>query len=337
MNLLVSPHNDDETLFAAYVILKHKPNVITCLDGGLKRHIAPPEQRVAESAAAMRVLGAESYRHLGMPLDVDDWNVIERQLSELDEPEYVWAPLYEQGGHRHHNRLATLAIKLWPGRVSFYSTYTVDEEGWPHRSRLQNCFHVQTDAGWTRLKREALSCYQSQIEQDGTRMHFERPMHEWVVPGLRLNLGAGQNPIRGFINLDKETGWTFETGLGMFPDSSVEAITESHALMYVKPVHWPFVFGEFARVLKPGGRIRLTHDNIGGEGSNRPVIRPRAAVATTPELLLDHLAAAGIPASVCPPSVSYFDDDTLIQRNYGSPPDVFHVEGRLPVVQAVAA
>lgn len=329
MKLLLSPHNDDEALFAAYAILRERPHVVTCLDGALKRHMRGPKQRVAESAAAMRVLGAAGYEHLGMPLDVQDWDVIRDQLAE-HQPERVWAPLYEDGGHRHHNLLAMTAIRLWPGKVDFYSTYRVDEDNWPHRSDLGDCFHVETADGWEEIKREALDCYVSQIEQDGTRMHFERDLDEWEVPGLRLNLGGGINPVQGCINLDKSTGWTFETGLHQFPNGSVEAITESHALMYVSPAHWPFVFGEFARVLKPGGMIRITQDAIGAPGSNRPVIRPGAKLATSASIVLEHLAAAGINAQVVDPDETGFTDRTLIQQNYGSPPDVFHVEGVKP-------
>lgn len=332
MNLLVSPHNDDEALFASFAILAHRPHVVTCLDGSLKRHLAPPEDRVAESAAAMRVLGAAGYEHLGVPLDVDDWALIEELLRDRPEPEHVWAPMWEERGHRHHNRLALLAIKLWPGRVSFYSTYHVDEEDWPHRTELTDVFRIEPEEGWEELKREALDCYQSQLGQEGTRMHFERPLDEWVVPGLRLNLGSGDNPIPGFLNLDKTTGWRFETGLGRYPDGSVEAITESHALMYVNPVHWPFVFSEFARVLVPGGTIRMTHDWIGGPGSSRPVIRPSAAVATTPDRFLEHLAAAGLEGGLVDENETGFTDRTLIQQNYGSAPDVFHVEARKPPV-----
>ena len=149
------------------------------------------------------------------------------------------------------------------------------------------------------------------------------------MSGLRLNLGGGINPIPGFVNLDKTTGWTFEQGIP-FPDHSVEAITESHALMYVDPTAWSFVFSEIARVLVPGGRLRMTHDNIGGPGSSRPVIRPRATVATTPDLFLDHLEDAGLAARIVHEDETGFTDRSLIQQNYGKEPDVFHVEAVTP-------
>lgn len=331
-HLLLSPHNDDEALFASYACLRHRPKVITVLDGGYRKHFPDPEERVAESAAAMEILGCE-YEHLGFPVDIDEWEPVAERLAGED-PERVWAPFPEPDGHRHHNQLGWLAVDLWPGRVSFYATYTVDETGYPHKTVVGD--PVEVEEGWPELKRAALDCYRSQIELPGTAMHFDRPLDEYVVSGLRLNLGGGINPIAGFVNLDKSTGWMFEDGLP-YPDGSVEAITESHALMYVPVEHWPTVFSEFARVLVPGGTIRLTHDNIGGPGSSRPVIRPRAAVATTPDLVLWHLSRAGIPGRLVDQDRTGFADRSLIQQNYGRAPDVFHVEAVAPVRERVAA
>lgn len=332
-HLLLSPHNDDETLFAAYTCLLYRPRVLVALDGGLKKHYARPSERAAESAAAMDVLGCE-FEHLGFPCDISEWEpVVERLASE--QPDWVWAPLPEPHGHRHHNRLAECAIQVWPGHVSFYTTYSCDEKGWPHRTVVGE--PVGVEDGWEDLKRLALSCYPSQSQKPGTAMHFERPLDEYVVPGLRLNLGGGINPIPGYQNLDKSTGWQFEEGLGQYPDRSVEAITESHALMYVDVAAWPFVFSEFARVLIPGGTLRMTHDWIGGPGSSRPVIRPNAAVATTPDLVLSHMKDAGLTGRVVDPGQSRLRDGSLIQQNYGSPPDVFHVEAVAPVRVEVAA
>lgn len=326
MKLLLSPHNDDEALFASYVCLREKPTVMTCLDGGLKAHYPTPEERVAESRAAMDLLGCD-FEHLWVPCDVKDWETVDRRLLYVLDgavPERVWAPLPEPNGHRHHNLIAAAALRLWPGRVSFYATYHMLND-WPVRSTHGT--RIDPDPGWEDLKRAALACYRTQFERDGTRMHFEQPLDEYEADGLRLNLGGGINPIPGFVNLDKRDGWMFEDGLGAFPDGSVDAITVSHALMYVDLEHWPSVFAEFARVLQPGGLVRITEDAIGEPGSSRPVIRPGAAVATTPELAFEHLAAAGLRAVRVGPDETQFSDASLIQENYGVPPTVFHAEG----------
>lgn len=319
--LLLSPHNDDEALFASYTLLRHRPKVIVCLNGGRKRHYPIPAERAAESAAAMEILGCD-FEHLDIPCDPAEWDAVQARL-EAEQPSKVWAPLPEPNGHRHHNRLARIALDLWPGRVAFYATYHVID-GWPIKSVHGN--PVPVEDGWPALKRQALDCYRTQLSRDGTRMHFERPLDEYGCDTLRLNLGGGINPIPGYVNLDKSDGWNFEDGLEPYPDGTVEAITISHVLMYVPADRWPYVFAELARVLQPGGTVRITEDAIGCPGSTRPVIRPRAAVATTPDMILAHLADAGLTGRVVDPDHTEFVDRTLIQQNYGDPPDVFHAE-----------
>ena len=324
--LLLSPHNDDEALFASFVILRHKPFVVTCLDGRRKKDFPPPSERVEESIAAMEILGGVEYAHLWVPLAYEDWEAaVERRLRILldFEPEHVWAPFPEPDGHGHHNGVGELATRMWPGRVSFYSTYTQDVAG-VHRSTEGE--PVPIEPGWIVAKRAALGCYPSQSSRPGTAIHFDNDLDEYVVPTLRLNLGGEINRIPGFVNMDRSYGWKFEDGLGMWGDGSVEAITESHSLMYVRPEHWPLAFEEMARVLQPGGTLRITQDAIGAPGSSRPTIRPGAHVATSAELVLEHCALAGLSARVVEPDETSFTDRTLIQQNYGQPPDVFHVE-----------
>jgi LmbE family N-acetylglucosaminyl deacetylase len=298
--------------------------VIVCLLGARKKDYPLPTERVAESAAAAEILGCE-FEQLYLPCDPPLWDLVEILLRQQPEPDRVWVPVPEPKGHSQHNKLARLANEIWPGRLSYFSTYRCEESGYPIRT--EHGFPIAVDEGWPSMKHAALACYQTQIQRDGTRMHFERELTEYATDSLRLNLAGGINPIPGYVNIDKTTGWTFEAGLTDFASDSVDAITESHGLMYVALEDWPYVFGEIARVLRPGGTVRITQDAIGAAGSSRPSIRPGAAVATTPELVLEHLAWAGIDAEIVEPDETNFSDRSLIQQNYGNPPDVFHVEG----------
>ncbi len=163
MNLLLAPHPDDETLFAAYTLLEHHPLVVVCYPGA-ERHGAS-EKRMAELADAMRVLDCD-----WMPPPAVD---LESSLRCYD-PEHVWAPYPEEGGHSAHNRVGELAVELWPGRVTWYTTYT--EEGRSTAGAL-----VSPKDGWQEIKVRALNCYASQIAHPGTRPHFKRGLEEYLV------------------------------------------------------------------------------------------------------------------------------------------------------------
>src|SRR3990167_6541633 len=60
MDLLISPHNDDESLFAAYTILRHKPLVVICTDSYIQPNRGDSgctaEIRREETIRAMEVL-----------------------------------------------------------------------------------------------------------------------------------------------------------------------------------------------------------------------------------------------------------------------------------------
>lgn len=100
MKLLLSPHNDDESLFAAYTLIREKPTVliITDSDMQLDRGISAA-QRKEESRRACETLGVP-VRFLGLK----DGSVKEDDLRQLllpfteQEWDCVYAPAIE-GGH----------------------------------------------------------------------------------------------------------------------------------------------------------------------------------------------------------------------------------------------
>lgn len=144
--------------------------------------------------------------------------------------------------------------------------------------------------------------------------------------GVRLNLGSGIYVIDGFVNLDKETGWLFEDGLP-YPDSSVEGITVAHALMYVELHDWPAVFAEFARVLEPGGVVRISEDNTTDPASERYGGFEGAVTLTDAKLVMNYLTLAGLETHQLGADETLFSDRSLIQKLHGAEPKVFFVEG----------
>lgn len=149
--------------------------------------------------------------------------------------------------------------------------------------------------------------------------------------GLRkLNLGCGPHELDGFDNLNPPD-WRFEDGL-KYADGTVEAITISHALMYVAIADWPFVFGSFARVLEPGGSLRVTEDDTENPDSERygDGVWHDAVTATGPKLVRKHMRAAGLVVNARAADETGFRDFTLCQALHGAPPKVFFLEGRKP-------
>lgn len=143
---------------------------------------------------------------------------------------------------------------------------------------------------------------------------------------MKLNLGAGAHLLDGFENLDRP--WRMEDGLP-YPDGSVEAITISCALMYVPIGAWPAVFAEFARVLEPGGFLRITEEDNENPKSRRFGGR-RSDTRVWPQRVIDHAEAAGLTAAKVTPRRTAFRDKSLIQEHHGKPPTVFHVEAVKP-------
>jgi len=87
---------------------------------------------------------------------------------------------------------------------------------------------------------------------------------------ILLNIGAGKDLISDWINLDRHyfrvhdqesVLWDFSRGLRMFERDSVDAITVSHALMYIPLSSHSDFFNECFRVLKRGGVLRISEDD----------------------------------------------------------------------------
>lgn len=183
---------------------------------------------------------------------------------------------------------------------------------------------------------EVLATYRKQPRSRNTRTKPHPAKRPGVVEPLRLNLGCGTpdtrswHPMPGMVNLDKSLGWRFEDGLGDFLDGSVSGITISHALMYVGMDAWPRVFAEFARVLKPGGILRITEDDtanpqstrIGGWRGSEPAI-----ALTDPVLLRRYMEQVGFTVHDVSADVTVHEDNSLRQAQHGEPPDVFFIEG----------
>jgi SAM-dependent methyltransferase len=183
---------------------------------------------------------------------------------------------------------------------------------------------------------EVLATYRKRAT--GRNAQRPRPAisHPATEPPLRLNLGCGQrgtacwHPLPGMANLDKSLGWSFEDGLGDFVSGSVAGITISHALMHLPLSAWPALFAECARVLEPGGVLRITEDDAinpqsqryGGWKGSQP-----ALTLTDAAVVRRHLEAAGLRPVAVDVHTTQYRDVSLMQAFHGAAPDVFFIEG----------
>lgn len=177
--LLLAPHYDDETLFAAYTVIRHAPHVLTCMgDAQIQASRGGPscEERRAESVTACQILGADSHSWLPVRDDVPDAEALESLLREFAVTSWdvVFAPAWEDGGHDDHNLVADLAGHIF-GDVTRYMTY---RRGY---GRSESPHEAQVERGYRSVKLMAMACYSSQIELDSCRPWFNNWEREFLL------------------------------------------------------------------------------------------------------------------------------------------------------------
>ena len=166
MRVLLSPHNDDESLFAAYTIMREKPLVIIVTDSNLQPGVTAQERR-EETLRACEILGL-TVDFLGL----EDGSLRESDLTQslqaLDKGDWqkVYAPAI-QGGHRDHDVVGRVAAALFPS-IEYYSTYTKDNyDPFGQHSIIPTLAEIN-------VKNSALACYESQLKIERIRIdHFD--------------------------------------------------------------------------------------------------------------------------------------------------------------------
>lgn len=151
-SVLFSPHNDDETLFASFTVLRHRPHVVVCYQSS--GDYGDSAVREAETREAMDVLGAAS---------VQQWACVAKEgvaakMREIDarmRPSRVWAP-DPKASHREHVAVALAAREVFGDRVTTYHTY--DKDGKVREGTL-----VPHELDWVEKKIRARLRYPSQI------------------------------------------------------------------------------------------------------------------------------------------------------------------------------
>jgi len=143
---------------------------------------------------------------------------------------------------------------------------------------------------------------------------------------MKLNLGSSINQIKGFKNLDAIDGWYVQHGLD-YPDNSIEAITISHLVMYIKELDIEPFFKEMYRVLEPKGIVRITEDNSTFIGSKIFGGWKDAVMLTSADFLREYLEKVGFKSFEVKEDETHYKDKSLCQRLHGGWPRVYHIEG----------
>lgn len=177
-SLFLSPHNDDETLFGSFTLLREDPFVVVVLRsfvqenrglGILYRH------RERETEEALKVLGVSSWEQWTFPDDDPPWDLIFESMASF-HPEHVYAPYPELKGHNHHNTIGEAALEIYgPENVTLYCTYAYGEI-----TRTRGV-KVEAPPEHYEQKKQALLCYQSQIHEPSTGHHFKDTLDEFYA------------------------------------------------------------------------------------------------------------------------------------------------------------
>lgn len=168
--VLFEPHSDDGVLFAAFSLIRYRPTLITVLSSVKQDRLGVSQMvRAAETVAACVELGIADFRQWLYPDDGPDWDAVEaamRVVDDIDQPEIVFAPAVEDGGHEQHSRVGEIASRVFGDRVLSYCTYVRGS------LRTRTSSEVPFEPEWVAQKLRAMACYRSQIGLSSTLPWF---------------------------------------------------------------------------------------------------------------------------------------------------------------------
>lgn len=167
--LLLAPHADDETLFAAFTILKFVPDIAVV---HVPRDDDEQRERMSELRQALVELGVGTAVHWVGGYEGEQCHSLRSWLEQRCPPrsiheraqsddvvyfDHVFAPAVERDGHVEHNRVGKAALEVFgEDRVTSYLTYT--RTG----GRSRDGREVPYEPEWIARKLCALAAYRSQ-------------------------------------------------------------------------------------------------------------------------------------------------------------------------------
>lgn len=184
--LLLSPHNDDETLFAAFTIIQHRPDVVVCFPSS--GDYGDPMVRLSETDHALRILTSRTDYAIDQLAAGVDLRAEFRVIDEDRRPDVVFAP-HVNSSHDDHVAVALAANAVFGARVRWYHTYGYGwgllEPGMIHQrglGKIREGIKIAPKPEWVELKLRALLCYQSQIRHPRASQFFTWDLLEYMEP-----------------------------------------------------------------------------------------------------------------------------------------------------------
>ena len=174
MKLFLSPHNDDECLFAALHThareasrdYRHRQR-----RAALRSGVSPPtnveeSRRACELFRCARCLPRTKRRHVGTREKAD----LKRRLEPFASQSWihVYAPAI-QGGHNDHDALGdVVSLMFFPSEL-YYANYAEERSLRPKEEKMNTTQGKEKSD----RKNRALDCYPSQMRLPQNKRHFE--------------------------------------------------------------------------------------------------------------------------------------------------------------------
>ncbi len=179
--IFLSTHNDDESLFGAYTLMRVKPLVVivTCsyiqpLRGDVECN---PYNRNRETVEAMKIAGCPVV-FLNIPDNELTEEILRERLQGFN-PETVYIPAYHEGGNSQHNLVNKVALELFGrDKCEQYCSYVKGDF-----NIVKGSWEVVPKHNEAEIKNKMLDCYKSQLNLPSTRPHFDsvRGKSEWLL------------------------------------------------------------------------------------------------------------------------------------------------------------
>jgi LmbE family N-acetylglucosaminyl deacetylase len=180
MKLLISPHDDDQHLFASFTCIRERPLVVVVTDSYIQPNRGEKgcsaEERHEESRRACEITGCPL-----ITLGLRDDRLLEEDVRAAFHKFFgfkvVYAPTV-QGGNWQHDLIGRIAREVWGASCIGYPTYTKTE------LYTTGTEEIRPTAEENSMKNRALDCYVSQLRLGSTAPHFAavRNRSEWLIP-----------------------------------------------------------------------------------------------------------------------------------------------------------